>query len=230
MAIHHPPDELLLDYAAGNQDEAVALVVATHLALCPACRTRVADYEALGGVLLEDLEPVAVGGDLFGMVLRDLDATPDAPAPGDHRHAVPDVEIVPAAPGALPRPLRDHVGGNIEAVPWRSILPGLEEFDMDLGRRPRGRSTPKARLLRLKAGRAFPRHTHRGTELLLVLAGSFQDETGHYVRGDLSMADGSVEHQPVADDDQDCVCLIVTEAPLRLTGRFMRFLNPVLRL
>jgi len=227
MAIHHPPDEMLLDYAAGNQDEAVALVVATHLALCPACRVRVAGYEALGGALLEDLEPVAVGGDVLGKLMRNLDTAPDAPQ-DDHRPAPP--RTAPAGPDMLPRPLRDLAGRDVDAVPWKSVLPGLEEFTIDLGRRHRGKDGTNARLLRLRAGRAFPRHTHQGIELLQVLTGSFQDETGHYVRGDISVADGSVDHQPVADDDQDCVCLIVTEAPLRLTGRFMRFLNPILRL
>jgi putative transcriptional regulator len=27
-----------------------------------------------------------------------------------------------------------------------------------------------------------------------------------------------VNHTPVADDDEDCICFAVTDAPLRLTG------------
>ena len=37
-----------------------------------------------------------------------------------------------------------------------------------------------------------------GTELTLVLAGGFSDETGHFLRGDLAEADASVDHRPVA--------------------------------
>jgi putative transcriptional regulator len=34
---------------------------------------------------------------------------------------------------------------------------------------------------------------------------------------------------PTADDDGDCVCLAVTDAPLRLTGPIGRLFNPFIR-
>ena len=84
-------------------------------------------------------------------------------------------------------------------------------------------------LVRVRAGRMVPRHTHEGNELTVVLEGAFHDEAGHYRRGDLAIADSSVDHRPMADDGQDCLCLAVTDAPLRLTGRFGRLLNPFVR-
>ena len=63
-----------------------------------------------------------------------------------------------------------------------------------------------------------PQHTHEGSELTLVLEGAFRDKTGRYARGDLALADGSIEHRPVAEPGEDCMCLTVTDAPLRLTG------------
>jgi putative transcriptional regulator len=66
--------------------------------------------------------------------------------------------------------------------------------------------------------------------MTLVLAGGFSDESGHFVRGDVAEADPSVNHQPVADPGEDCLCLAVTDAPLRLTGPFGRLLNPFLRI
>ena len=39
-AQYHLSDELLLSYSAGTLDEASSLLVATHLALCPHCRSR----------------------------------------------------------------------------------------------------------------------------------------------------------------------------------------------
>ena len=38
---HHPDEALLLEYAGGGLTESIALVVATHLALCPICRRMV---------------------------------------------------------------------------------------------------------------------------------------------------------------------------------------------
>jgi len=56
---HHPTEALLLDYAAGVLHEPASLVVATHMALCPMCRARVRDLDAVGGALLEALPAVA---------------------------------------------------------------------------------------------------------------------------------------------------------------------------
>ncbi len=57
---HHPGEELLLAHASGAADEALSLIVGTHLALCPECRGKVARMETLGGALLSDIAPVAV--------------------------------------------------------------------------------------------------------------------------------------------------------------------------
>ncbi len=76
----------------------------------------------------------------------------------------------------------------------------------------------------------MPSHTHAGLELTLVLQGGFCDRTGHFLRGDVAEADSDVDHRPVADDDGPCLCLAVTDAPLRLTGRVGRMLNPFVRI
>ena len=56
MIQHHPSDALLLDYASGAAAEPVSLLVATHLTLCSQCREKVATYEAIGGMLIEEVE------------------------------------------------------------------------------------------------------------------------------------------------------------------------------
>jgi putative transcriptional regulator len=43
-------------------------------------------------------------------------------------------------------------------------------------------------------------------------------------------ADHEVDHRPVADEGEDCLCLVVTDAPLKLTGRLGRLVNPFVRL
>jgi anti-sigma factor RsiW len=50
-------DELLAAHAAGRLPPPVALVVASHLALSPESRRRHRAYEAVGGALLEAIEP-----------------------------------------------------------------------------------------------------------------------------------------------------------------------------
>ncbi len=84
------------------------------------------------------------------------------------------------------------------------------------------------RLLRIPAGKPVPEHSHGGRELTLVLAGSFSDETGRFARGDIEDADENLEHQPIADEGEDCICLAVTDAPLKFRSWFVRMVQPVL--
>jgi putative transcriptional regulator len=71
------------------------------------------------------------------------------------------------------------------------------------------------RLLKISPGVAIPEHGHSGSELTLVLKGSFSDENGCFKPGDIADLDDDTEHQPISDSYQDCICLIVTENPLR---------------
>jgi putative transcriptional regulator len=64
--------------------------------------------------------------------------------------------------------------------------------------------------------------------MTLVLDGAFADENGRYARGDACVTDETVTHRPEAERARDCVCLLVSEGPIRLTGRFMRLLNPLM--
>src|SRR3546814_15605665 len=69
----HPSVDLLLDHAAGALAEAPALLVATHLALCPACRADLAALESLGAGLLEAGEPGVLDDELLERTLARLD-------------------------------------------------------------------------------------------------------------------------------------------------------------
>src|SRR5215470_174971 len=82
MIIHHPPEDRLAAYAAGSAGEADALLVASHLVLCPDCRRRVAEYEALGGVMLEELPDEALAdGSLAQTLSRLAEMAPEPPRP-----------------------------------------------------------------------------------------------------------------------------------------------------
>lgn len=218
MVRHHPAEDLLIDYATGALGEAEGLVVATHLALCPDCRASVAAFEAMGGAMLDGIAPEPVGGDLLDRVMARLDETPRAPI----RSAAARLAATGRAP-LIPQPLRDYVGGDLDAVSWKPVMRGLDEHRIAC---PGG---AKVRLMRIRAGVSMPQHTHKGREMTLVLAGGFTDDTGHFLRGDLALTDGTVDHVPTADDDGDCVCVAVTDAPLRLTGPIGRLFNPFIR-
>jgi len=69
---HHPTDATLLAYAAGSLNESLSVLVATHVAMCPECRAKVEEYEALGGDILDRMAPVSVDNDALNLLLDRL--------------------------------------------------------------------------------------------------------------------------------------------------------------
>lgn len=123
----------------------------------------------------------------------------------------------------VPDSLHAIIGSSMDTLPWKTLLPGVKECkfgEID---------GCDSSLLWVRAGRAMPSHTHHGTELTLVLQGGFRDEDGHYETGDLAFADGDVDHKPIADEGEDCICFAVTAGRLELTGPVGRWFAPFMR-
>ncbi len=220
MIKHHPETELLLDYATGALAEGPALAVATHVAMCPECAGEVGMMEELGGALLEQASPEPVADSLLEQTLAMLDAQEPA-------RAAP--ALVDAASAAqVPEPLLRYIGRGLAHMAWRrvgGIVSAVEEVRLPVAAR-----SVKVSLMRLKAGSLMPRHTHRGNEYTLVLEGGFSDSGNQYGPGDFVAKDPSDTHQPVVDEDGECLCLVVLDAPLRLTGAMGKLINPFLRI
>jgi putative transcriptional regulator len=64
----------------------------------------------------------------------------------------------------------------------------------------------------------MPDHGHHGTEMTMVLQGAFHDDDEYFARGDVDLANADLHHTPVADIHEDCICLAVSDAPLRFDG------------
>lgn len=219
MAQHLPPEELLLDYAAGTLAEPLSLLVATHVTLSPESRRQLRTFESIGGAMLDSVEPAQMAPDALESVMAKLDADADA-AVGSGLAERPRAAAAAGSQETVPAPLRDYLKRDFDALPWRERGSSVAEFSL-LPDYP----GYKTRLLRIRAGAKIPQHTHGGGEYTLVLEGSFSDESGRFARGDVAVADPDVTHQPVAGSEGDCICLAVTDAPLKMTGPLGRILN-----
>jgi putative transcriptional regulator len=207
---HHPSDATLLTYAAGSMSEGLSLVVASHLAFCGDCRETVASGELIGGNLLDALAPEALAAHSRERALAMIAAAP-APLP----EPPPPRRLDPLTPAPLGR----YLNCDLAAISWRMLGPGLRHFEVLPPDLVRGANL---RLLRIAPGRKLPRHGHTGTELTLVLSGSYTDELGQFVRGDVAETDDDIVHEPVSDRDVDCICLIATEGPLKFESMIAR--------
>lgn len=220
MITHHPSKEILLDYAAGALGEGPALAVATHAAMCRECVEQVEMLEAVGGALLEEVSPEPLSEGLLERTMAML----DEPEPA---LAVP-VPVEAETVAQVPEPLLRYIGRGLAHLAWRrvgGVIAAVEEVRLPIAAR-----NVKVSLMRLKAGSLVPRHSHRGNEYTLVLAGGFSDGDNQFGPGDFVAKDPSHTHQPVVDEDGDCLCLVVLDAPLRLTGALGKLLNPFLRI
>ena len=209
---HHADDSTLLSYAAGALPESFSLVLAAHLEQCERCRQRLLEAEDVGGALLDGVDAMPVADNSIDSVWAAIES-------GEPESAHEPQTAVPGLPSVLGRYLPDGLG----SIRWRTVAPGIRQFilkDVESGH-------GTARLLSIAPGTTIPHHTHGGSELTLIIKGSFADEIGRFSAGDLADLDDSVHHQPVADTAEPCICLIATDERLRFTGVFSRLLQPI---
>ena len=202
-------DALLGDYAAGSLPLPVFVMVAAHLEMAAVNRRFVAGLEHSLACEMDcsesDTAPLNRAARLesiFGETGKDIIQV---------RPAVAD-EILPAS-------LATYIGIPFSEIRWKRSLMGIKEHTIEV------RDGREVSLLWIKAGRKMPSHTHLGSEMTLVLKGSFTDRAGQYLPGSISVADSDVDHKPVIDAGSDCICFVVTDAPLRLTGPVGKFVS-----
>jgi len=208
-----PEGDLLLGYSSGSIGEGWSLVIATHIALCPKCRDFVSSAELMGGALLDEIKPAPVTDMALDHVLMKLGKQESLKVPPK-----------PSRSPIFPEPLRKYVGGDFDKIAWKSIGGGFLQCLLSTG------DSSQVRLLSIPAGRRVPEHDHRGRELTLVLSGGFSDHTGTFVRGDLEDADEELTHSPIADSDENCICLAVTDAPLKFRSIVPQLVQPFIRI
>lgn len=215
---HHVSDDLLVAYEAGTLSEGWSLAVATHLALSPSARREARLATDVGGALLEGIEPEPVTESAFDRLMARIAQVPQDPIVEAPARSADDANAVPA-------PLREYIGGDLRQIAWKRL--GVGAWHLPVKTRD-GKTS--VRLLRIPAGSPVPEHGHRGMELTVVLAGTLCDGSEVFGRGDIEQADEAIEHQPVAGPGEDCICLAVTDAPLRFKSLIVRLAQPFLRI
>ena len=206
---HHPDEETLAAFTAGNLDEPRSVVVAAHVALCPRCRATVAGFEQFGGTLVEREVPAATRAGALDQALARLDeAIPSVPA---IRQPEPD------CPGVL---------APYEVGRWRWIGPGVHWRKVEV---PESEGT-RVFMLKSAPGSSLPHHSHSGVEWTCVLQGAFRHELGRYGPGDFEAADSTVDHTPFVEEGDPCICLVAMQGDIELRGWLGRLLQPFVRL
>ncbi len=218
---HHLDDSTIVSFAAGALPAAFAIVTSAHVAVCPSCREKVAQAETIGGALLDDIEPVALSQCATNNLLEQLGAgdktveRPDEPGAGTSAAASQD-KVLPPIVSLL-------IGTPISQIKWQRAGRGISTHQIALG----DKAASKLFLMKIAAGRAVPEHGHTGHEVTMVLSGAYNDKCGRFACGDVADLDPDVEHQPVVEASEDCICLVAVERPTRFKGLLPRIFQPL---
>lgn len=213
------PDEWVVAYASGNLSEAQATIVATHATYHPALKARIADAEALGGVMMEESEKISVADTMLDDIFARIDSGVDEASPD--LGTSPEVEPVPGTK-TWPKPLQQYVSEKSKKLKWRYMGPGMRRMKLWTGE-----NGECLWLFKAKGGIQMPEHDHTGQEITLVLEGSYRVGANQFKPGDLEIAANDIEdHRVMIDEGQDCICLVVTESPVKLKSMIGRAMQP----
>lgn len=205
-------DLLIAHYVAGCLPEPAHILVGSHLEMQPSSGRLANSLDRLAGDALDATVPLALSSrderleEIFASHPR-IDV-PALMAGEDDTH--------------MPRFLRAYAGQKLDDLSWKMKLPGLRQHVIERS------SGMEASLLWARPGRALPHHRHRGLELTLVLQGAFEDHRGAFAQGDVSVADETIVHRPVATKDSPCLCFSVLLAPIALSGPTFRIVADIL--
>jgi putative transcriptional regulator len=212
---HHPTDEILAAFAAGILDHGQHIAVATHLVKCRRCRDFVGSIEQVGGEVLTKLPPAAMSNH----ALDETEARLNEFAPPRIAQMAPVLPVT-EIPG-LPEFVRLYRFGR-----WKWIAPSVYVRPIEL---PYTSST-RVFLLKSGPGTKMLQHTHTGIEMTCVLSGAFRQDGIQYGPGDFDLGDETINHRPVVEHGQDCICLVGMQGKLRLKGFIGRIVQPLVRL
>ena len=197
---HHPESVTLMSFAAGALAEPLSAACSVHVSMCAQCRGELRDMELVGATLLGST-PMSGGRVAVPVKPREVQL-------GAHtRDGVGNRD-------ALPGPLARNYGLALDQIPWKRLAPGVWQHHLELSPGAEG----ELYFIKLAPGCRLPLHGHTGAELTVVLTGAFTDASGEFRRGDMQDIDNSIEHQPLGDKEEGCICLVAAEGPYLLKG------------
>ena len=223
MIKHHPKFELIQSFVNGDLPASLSAGVSIHASMCPTCQRQislltdqVAELSFDNAITSSD--ELASSQVVEGLSMLNFEAMIDGITKFDDIDTVKTVETKTISfrdkSYKLPKALNNMMLGKIAQIgKLARTRVQLDENQIHTS------------LLHIEPTGSVPEHTHKGFELTLLLAGSFHDDTGEYVKGDFIMLDGSNTHNPVSD--KGCLCYTVANDALHFTQGINKLLNPI---
>ncbi|TPV53707.1 anti-sigma factor [Aestuariibacter sp. GS-14] len=217
MIKFHPTPEHLQQFVKGTLSPVESLMISAHCDMCARCQSRVemmtADYANT------EIEQAVQSYDPdFDAMLASITQQPAAERASQIKARRNSTAIeLDGKTFELPKTLHRLVKkkGN-----WSSLVGKLWQAPVDLG------IDGVANFIYIEKGGTVPEHTHRGSEMTLVINGEFSDGLNDYDSGDLIYMTGDHTHAPRSDAPEGCLVFSIVDQPLHFTSGLARLLNP----
>lgn len=212
---HHPSSELLAGFSQGMLSTGLSVAVSAHLEFCEQCLVHVRQQEEQAASEWSDSKAGGFSSHDAAELVASIASLPQLAPVSPPQALLRDCHFEDRSV-RLPRVLSLAVG---TALVWKKAGGGINQARVGID------DQAQCDLMYMKAGSRAPLHTHRGSEVTLVLDGRFHDELGSYGPGDFLLRNDRDLHTPASDDG--CLCFAVLDRPLTFTSGFARLLNPV---
>jgi putative transcriptional regulator len=213
MINFHPTPEQLLTFSAGNCRPPTALMISAHIDMCAQCQSTTRQMQEV--LAIEALSEETPLSNEYASMMSDITLLPVAESFDGKNQALP-LEL-DGRYFTLPRALRRYQSntGN-----WSRLAGKLWQAPVDIG------GSDKATFIYMEKGGKVPEHTHKGTELTLVIDGQYSDGLADYDCGDFTLLDATNKHLPHSEAEEGCLVFTIVDKPLHFTSGIARVLNP----
>lgn len=216
MINFHPKFTDLQAFSAGNSSPALALMISAHVDMCPQCQQDCMDIQSeLADELFAQPSSLAPLDSQYLSMMSNITELPIANTAGTEANMT-SIEL-DGKFFELPRALGRHINktGN-----WSRLVGKLWQAPVDLG------DIGKANFIYMEKGGRVPEHTHKGTEMTLVVDGQYGDGIAEYDCGDFTIMNNHNKHLPHSEADNGCLVFTIVDQPLHFTSGIARLLNP----
>lgn len=214
----HPEEKLLQGFAEGTLSAGLNVVISAHVEQCVSCRKKTSELEAKATVdWLQTADEETAKTPSFEGMVADITSKAQSKESAEMDNSVTEIHMLDHSV-KLPKVLAKVAS---EGLVWKKLAGGINQASVTLD------DQTQCEFLYMKPGSQVPVHKHQGTEVTLVLDGSFSDELGKYRPADFVVRDKTHTHQPASEEG--CLCFAVLDSPLTFTSGLARLLNPFLR-
>lgn len=213
----HPSVDLLTEFSEGKLSAGMSVALSAHIELCESCQGKASELESKAAASwMQDPEKKGMPDftSMVSAIVEQPQTSELEPAVNPELNLVNEMHMLNHSV-TLPRALAKAASAGLV---WNKLSGGINRAQVTLDNKT------QCEFIYMTPGSQVPIHKHQGSEVTLVLDGSFSDELGHYKAADFMVRTQDNLHRPTSEEG--CLCFAVLDSPLTFTKGLARLMNP----